>query len=133
MLNWFKSLKNKQSLRFVKFDVCNFYPTIKPELLNKALVFAEKFIKIPKRDISIILQSRETFLFNEGQPWVKQKGLFDVAMGSFDGAECCELIGLYMLSKLTEGKFALFHKSKIGLYRDDGSCLGAWGSPVSNE
>ena len=41
-------------------------------------------------------------------------------MGSFDGAECCELIGLYMLNKLTEGKHALFSKASLGLYRDDG-------------
>ena len=41
-------------------------------------------------------------------------------MGSFDGAECCELIGLYMLNKLTEGKHSLFNKGSLGLYRDDG-------------
>ena len=41
-------------------------------------------------------------------------------MGSFDRAECCELIGQYMLSKLTEGKQALFNKESLGLYRDDG-------------
>ena len=35
--------------------------------------------------------------------------IFDVTMGSFDGAETCELAGLYLLSKLTPG-----------LYRDDG-------------
>ena len=41
-------------------------------------------------------------------------------MGSYYGAECCELIGLYMLNKLTEGKCALFRKANLGLYRDDG-------------
>ena len=28
------------------------------------------------------------------------KSLFDVTMGSFDGAETCELVGSYLLSKL---------------------------------
>ena len=36
-------------------------------------------------------------------------------MGSFDGAEICELVGLYLLDILrTE-----FGDSKIGLYKDD--------------
>ena len=51
---------------------------------------------------------------------MKKSGLFDCAKGSWDGAETCELIGLYMLNKLTEGKYALFRKGEIGLYRDDG-------------
>lgn len=37
-------------------------------------------------------------------------------MGSFDGAEICELVGLYMLEKLS----AILGKSHVGLYRDDG-------------
>ena len=36
-------------------------------------------------------------------------------MGSYDGAETCELIGIYMLS-LIAPKF----KDEVGLYRDDG-------------
>ena len=37
-------------------------------------------------------------------------------MGSFDGAEVCELVGLYLLNKLTK----LLGKKNVGLYRDDG-------------
>jgi hypothetical protein len=37
-------------------------------------------------------------------------------MGSFDGAEICELVGLFILNHL--GK--RFGKENIGLYRDDG-------------
>jgi len=36
-------------------------------------------------------------------------------MGSYDGAETCELVGTYMLSLITP-KF----KGQVGLYRDDG-------------
>ena len=36
-------------------------------------------------------------------------------MGSYDGAETCELVGLFMLSKLSE-----INRVNIGLYRDDG-------------
>ena len=42
---------------------------------------------------------------------------FDVTMGSFDGAEVCELIGIFLLQKLSHINI------NIGLYRDDG--LGA--------
>ena len=37
-------------------------------------------------------------------------------MGSFDGTEVCELVGLYLLNLLCEH----FNKDQIGLYRDDG-------------
>ena len=42
--------------------------------------------------------------------------MFDVAMGSYHGAEVCELVGLYILHKLTTA----FPNGNIGLYRDDG-------------
>ena len=41
---------------------------------------------------------------------------FDVPMGSFDGAEVCEIVGIYILNKLGD----LLNKSNVGLYRDDG-------------
>ena len=40
---------------------------------------------------------------------------FDVTMGSFDGAEIFELVGLYIQSKLEK----ILPKSNFGLYRDD--------------
>ena len=57
-------------------------------------------------------------LFSKNGTWVKKGGneLFDVTMGSFDGAEVCELVGLYLLDKLSE----LLGKDNVGLYRDDG-------------
>ena len=40
---------------------------------------------------------------------------FDVTMVSFDGAEICELVGLYIQSKLEK----ILPKSDVGLYRDN--------------
>ena len=40
-------------------------------------------------------------------------------MGCFDGAEICELVGLFILHKLT----ADLGKEYVGLYRDDGLVL----------
>ena len=39
----------------------------------------------------------EFVLYNGTTPWSKKGNLmFDVAMGSFDGAETCELTGLFL-------------------------------------
>ena len=40
-------------------------------------------------------------------------------MGAYDGAEMCDLVGLYILSKLEE----FIPKSQLGLYRDDGLAI----------
>ena len=45
--------------------------------------------------------------------------MFDVTMGSFDGAEVCELIGLFLLNILSEK----YGKNNVGLYRDDALVL----------
>ena len=45
--------------------------------------------------------------------------MFDVTMGSYDGAEICQLVGLFILSKL-EAKFG---KNQVGLYRDYGLAI----------
>ena len=98
----------------------SFYPSIKPELLNNAISFARsvKGIIIPKADEEMILQCQKSFLFCEEQPWTKI-GLenFNVPMGSYDGAEICELVGLYILHKLTSGENPMFEKEKCGIYR----------------
>ena len=39
-----------------------------------------------------------------------------MAKGSYDGADMCELVGLYILHNLTTA----FPNGNIGLYRDDG-------------
>ena len=46
--------------------------------------------------MKIIKHSRKALLFNNGSQWVKRNGNeeFDVTMGSYDGAEVCELVGL---------------------------------------
>ena len=52
-----------------------------------------------EKDISIIMQSRQTLLVTNKDPWLKKSGNeeFDVPMGCFDGAEVCELVGVYIL------------------------------------
>ena len=64
------------------------------------------------------MQSRQTLLFYEKQPWVKKTETenFDVPMGCYDEAEVCELVGCYILNQLS----AVMRKELVGLYRDDG-------------
>ena len=48
-------------------------------------------------------------------------------MGSFEGAEICELVGLYLLDKLS----SLIARKNIGLYRDDGiAAINSSSGPV---
>ena len=47
VLDWFNKLEDKSSLRFFKFDIYEFYPTITPNLLKKALKFASTLAKGP--------------------------------------------------------------------------------------
>ena len=60
-------------------------------------------------------------LFHDGKEWVKKEGnpLFDVTMGSYDEAEVCELVGIYLLGKLT----SLIGTKNVGLYRDEVTIL----------
>ena len=122
-LEWFNKIKDPKSYTFVKFDIVSFYPSINPSLIKNAIQFAKSIdgIVIPEADEKMILQCRKSFLFCDHQPWAKTgQENFDVPMGSYDGAEICELVGLYLLHMLTSGEDPIFEIEKVGLYRDDG-------------
>ena len=91
------------------------------DLLNKALDFTSNYIEICEEDKEIILQAKQSLLFHDYVPWAKKNSpnTFDVTMGSYDGAESCELVGTYLPCQLPEQI-----KRQFGLYRDDG--LGAF-------
>ena len=44
-------------------------------------------------------------------------------MGSYNGAECCEIVGLYLLHNITHKNNGILHKECVGLYRDDGLAI----------
>ena len=123
VIDWFKGIKNKQKCKFLKFDIVDFYPSITEEILKKSLDFAQSLTELNESEIEIIQQARNSVLFQQDNIWIKKSAShdkpFDVAMGSFDGAEICELVGLFILSILTKR----FGKNCIGLYRDDGLAI----------
>ena len=64
------------------------------------------------------MKSKLSLLYFGDQAWVKKSNsTFDVTMGSFDGADTCDICGLFLLSKMKYLSIAL------GLYRDDGLAI----------
>ena len=117
-LNGLRLSRIRHAACLFSFDVVEFYPSITEDLLDQAILWAKSFVDIPDEHVSIIKHARKSLLFNGNKPWVKRNNnsLFDVAMGSYDGTQMCDLVGLFVLNTLAEK----FGKDNIGLYRDDG-------------
>ena len=118
VLDWFEALDNKTERTFVCFDIVSYYPSITEDLLRQALEFAAQHTTIDPSEVSIIMHARRSLLFDGSKTWVKKDSDsgFDVTMGSYDGAEVCQLVGVFLLNKLA----AYVDKKSAGLYRDDG-------------
>ena len=99
----------------------DYYPSISEELVIKSLNFADSYISVPTEDLSLIKNTCKSVLCEQGALWRKKRAnntnsLFDVAQGSYMGAELCELVGLFLLDGLKN----IFGLNRVGLYRDDG-------------
>ena len=118
VLDWFRGLDDKKERTFVCFDIVSYYPSITEDLLRQALRFAAQYTNVSKSDVDIIMHARRSLLFDASKTWVKKDNAngFDVTMGSYDGAEVCQLVGALLLNKLA----TYIDKPSIGLYRDDG-------------
>ena len=118
VIDWFNSIDNRPNHTFISFDIVEFYPSITEKLLDNVILWAKSLTYIPDEHITIIKHARKSLLFYREKTWIKKNhdSLFDVTMGSYDGAEICELVGLFLLNNLAER----FGKESVGLYRDDG-------------
>ena len=90
-------------------------------MVIKSLKFAGIYTSVPTEDLSLIKNACKSVLYEQGNLWQKKRAnntssLFDVAQGSFMGAELCELVGLFLLDGLKN----IFGLERVGLYRDDG-------------
>ena len=88
VLQWFKNLPNKNRCAFITFDVVEFYPSISEKLLECALDFAANYVTISDDDRNIILQAKQSLLFNNGNPWQKRdwqrdSGMFFIMLGKW--------------------------------------------------
>ena len=129
VLTWFRNLKDKKKLSFIQFDICSFYPSITPELMMKALNWAEMYTVLSQEDKKVVMQSKKSYLYTGTTPWVKKGDQnFDIGMGAYDGAESCDLIGLFLLDQIANR----IKDIDAGLYRDDGLAV-AKSTPRNNE
>ena len=144
VIDWFNGLENKRNLKFIKFDIESFYPSITKDLLRKTIAWAKSVepvhvgCQMPKNEycetcndnFDIIYNARKCFVFNNKKVFVKKGNEnFDVTMGAWDGAEIAELVGLYLLQQMS---INVFEKNMFGLYRDDGLAVSRY-SNRSNE
>ena len=115
---WFRNIPSKSECKFIQLDIKEFYPSITEKSLNNAITFAKDYIWISKEDIRIIKHCRKSLLFYRKEAWKKKDTdtTFNVTMGSYDGAELCEIIGIYIQSLLIN----ILSNDNMGLYRDDG-------------
>ena len=120
-------MEGKQEKRWLKFDVEAFYPSISKKLLSKAINYARTVTEVTKEEEDIIHHCRRSILVGpDNTLWQKVSNPeFDVTMGSGDGAEICELVGLFMLHQME----AIMPSQDYGLYRDDGLCVVKGGGP----
>ena len=114
VIEWFKGIKDKKRCSFIILDVCEYYPSISKKLLNDAVNWASQIVEITSEEKEIILSSKKSFLYKDGVAYRKKTGNdFDVTMGSFDGAETSDIVGLFLLNEVEHLDV------QLGCFRDD--------------
>ena len=109
------------SANFLNLTSWIFYPSITEELLTASIDFASGHMEISDETINITMHTQKSLLFNpQGETWTKKfGGCFDVTMCSFDDAEVCELVRLFILHQLSQ----VITSNAMGLHRDDGLAI----------
>ena len=118
VINWFKNLTHEKNRRFIKFDIADFYPLISEDPLSRAISYARTIMTTDNKVIDAIKFARKSLQFIKERTWVKrgEHSSFHVTVGSFDAAEICKIVGIYLLEKLSP----LLVKENFDLCRDDG-------------
>ena len=93
--NWFTAITSKNYTVFIQFDITDYNTSITKYTLDRPLKLAA--VHSPSK---IIKHCRKLLLFHDNKPWIKIQ-LFDITMGSFDGAGVCKLVGVLILSQLS--------------------------------
>ena len=120
VIRWFRDIQDKDRQSFIKYDIVSYYPNITKNLLSDALNFAKQYVQITSQDEKIILQSCRAALVSDGLIWVKkgdrEEEKFGVTIGSYMGAEACEICTIFLLAKIKE----TLPTVNAGCFRDDG-------------
>ena len=75
------------------------YSSIKEEILEEDISFAKLLIDTDNHKTRTIKHCRKSLLFHKNVAWKKKTmaSCFDVTMGTYDGVEVCELVGIYFV------------------------------------
>ena len=73
VIKWFRNIENKPDFSFIIFDIQDFYSSISLSLFNRGIEYGKETYNLSNDEISIIMQSRKTLLFSDGEPWVNPK------------------------------------------------------------
>ena len=121
VINWFYAIKDKFQCSFIQFDIVQFQPSITESILDTAISFARHHTDISDKNLTIIKHCCKSLLYNNKESWKKKniESSFDVTMGSYDGTEIWELVGIYLLFPLAN----IIDKNNSGLYHNDGLTL----------
>ena len=68
VIEWFKNIPNKNAHTFTVFDIQEFYPSIKEDLLRDAVSFAQNCTDIHPNEIEVIFHSRKSLLYHNNKP-----------------------------------------------------------------
>ena len=103
----------------MQFNFADTYGSINKDLLGEAFEWAKGEALLSHLRAEVILHSRKNVLFHGEECWVKEEGKdFDIRQGNFDGADCSNLVGLYMLHQVVEVHKVL-PEEDLGFYSDD--------------
>ena len=72
VIKWFYSIENKSQCKFIQLDIAEFYPSILEEILDNAILFAQRYIDIPENDLRLIKHCRKSLLCNDNESWKKK-------------------------------------------------------------
>ena len=118
VINCLNAIKDKsQCCCFIQLDIAEFYSSTTESILETAINFARQHKAISNENLKTVKHCPKSILHYNKDPRVKKntKSYFDMSLGSHDGAEICELVGIYLLFLLTN----IINKNFFDLYRDD--------------
>ena len=117
VINWFKSIENKQHSSFICFDIEEFYPSISQDLLNKALDFASDYDNITTDERNY--NPRKKLHLNPQAPTLAKERQSNIRRnnGKLRRRRNMWLVGSFLLSHFQD------LNTNVGLYRDDGLAI----------
>ena len=73
VIDWFHEIPNKKVHKFIVFDIKEFYPSIKEQLLKEALDFANTYINIPENDKRLSTMQENHCCLRSSKPGLRRR------------------------------------------------------------